>query len=215
MLALGGGRRLCHARQGLTMKRLKLSVYDFDGTLYGGDATFDFWKYLLKSGWWRISFLPLQCMCWIFWKAGCMKTERFKEIFLAAAPRKGLQVAVADFWRIHEKKIFPWAFSELENDARRGFMCVCVSASPRFLLEPVLEELGFDAVLCTEMENGKVVSRNCKGEEKVKRLYAFYEGTPFDIVKMISDSDDDLPLYELAERRFRVEKDGTRKEMRS
>ena len=57
-----------------------------------------------------------------------------------------------------------------------GHCCVMVSASPDIYLRRVAEELGFDDLICTEMEmrggrlTGRMATPNCHGEQKVARL---------------------------------------------
>ena len=48
---------------------LKLSLYDFDGTLYHGDATRDFWRYCLTKYWRKIYKLPSQVFMIALWHA--------------------------------------------------------------------------------------------------------------------------------------------------
>jgi phosphatidylglycerophosphatase C len=66
-----------------------------------------------------------------------------------------------------------------------GHCCVMVSASPDIYLSRVAAQLGFDALICTEMEvegeggtdtrrlTGRMKTPNCHGEQKVLRLKAW------------------------------------------
>ena len=70
-----------------------------------------------------------------------------------------------------------------------------VSASPNIYLERVARQLGFDALICTEMEEkggyltGQMGTPNCYGEQKVLRLHAW-------AVKHFSDIQfSDITLY--------------------
>ena len=65
-----------------------------------------------------------------------------------------------------------------------GHRVVIVSASPTVYLDAAGRRLGVDAVLATELEvgadgrlTGRLAGPNCRGEEKVKRLQAWLDGS--------------------------------------
>jgi phosphatidylglycerophosphatase C len=72
-----------------------------------------------------------------------------------------------------------WTMSRLAEHQHAGHCCVMVSASPDIYLKRVAQQLGFDALLCTEMTvvNGRLTgimkTPNCHGEQKVLRLKAW------------------------------------------
>jgi len=40
--------------------KLRLSLYDFDGTIYNGDSLIDFWKYTIRKKTLGLLFVPYQ-----------------------------------------------------------------------------------------------------------------------------------------------------------
>jgi len=105
-----------------------------------------------------------------------------------------------------------WMRSDVAERMRwhqeQGHVVVLVSAS----LEPYLEPFGdlceVDAVLCTRLEEsegvftGKLLGRNCRGDEKVRRLHEWMKsaGVPLDaLVYAYGDSRGDHALLEAAE----------------
>ncbi len=92
----------------------------------------------------------------------------------------------------------------------QGHRLVIVSASLAAYLRPVAEELGFDAVLATELEvdddgrlTGRMLGENVRGPEKVRRLDSWLDGaTPF--VWAYGDSSGDKELWARADRAVRL-----------
>ena len=80
-----------------------------------------------------------------------------------------------------------------------------ISASPEFLLAPVIAELG-GVLIGTRMSptTGLIDGCNCRGEEKVHRLKAAQPDAVVD--RAYSDSLIDLPILRLARRPYLVRK---------
>jgi phosphatidylglycerophosphatase C len=72
-----------------------------------------------------------------------------------------------------------WTLARLAWHREAGHCCVLVSASPDIYLQRVARELGFDGLICTEMQvqdarlTGRLQTPNCHGEQKVLRLKAW------------------------------------------
>lgn len=88
----------------------------------------------------------------------------------------------------------------------QGHVVVLVSASLGVYLHPLGDLLEVDAVLCTELEEadgvltGKLVGKNCRGEEKVSRVQKWREDAGIDaqdLVYAYGDSSGDKQLLEL------------------
>jgi phosphatidylglycerophosphatase C len=102
------------------------------------------------------------------------------------------------------------AVGRLRWHQRQGHHVVLVSASLRYYLEPLAEQLGADEVLCTELEvgpdgrlTGRLAGENCRGAEKARRLADRYG---FDVRPKFAygNSSGDRELLALAERGIRV-----------
>ena len=82
-----------------------------------------------------------------------------------------------------------------------------MSASPRFLLEPVCAELGVRFLIASEVDpkTGVYSGVNCYGTEKVRRFYELFPDKTVDA--FYSDSQSDRPLRDIALRAFLVRGD--------
>lgn len=181
---------------------MKIIAYDFDGTIYDGDSSADFYKYCLKKK-------PSICKYWFkqIWYLGLyilgMKTKtEMKEVFFSfLKDMDQLDILLQDFWNIHEKKLKAWYLKkEHTND-------IIISASPEFLLEIPCKKLKVKDLIATQVneKNGKFLGKNCHGKEKVKRLLQKYPNAV--VEEMYTDSSVDLPMIEFSKEGFMVVKE--------
>ena len=170
-----------------------MNVYDFDKTIYNGDSTLDFYKYVLKRQPGLIRFLPWQLWNAVLYAVGAISKTRFKEQFFGFLKEiKQIDNCVKDFWGKNENKIKFW-YSENKKDDD-----VIVSASPEFLLIPICEKLGIKNLVASKVDKttGAFSGENCYGEEKVRRIKEIFPEESID--EFYSDSISDRPLAELA-----------------
>lgn len=174
-----------------------MNVYDFDGTIYDGDSTIDFYIYCLKNDIKIIRFLPYQCMGTLMHFISRKDKTKYKEMFYIFLKSLGNpEKLVADFWINHMCKIKEWYLYQQKEDD------VIISASPEFLLWPVCEKINVKYLLASEVSinTGKYKGRNCRGKEKVNRFKASFPAC--EINKFYSDSKSDLPLAMLADESY-------------
>jgi phosphatidylglycerophosphatase C len=88
----------------------------------------------------------------------------------------------------------------------QGHVVILVSASLGAYLHPLGDLLEVDAVLCTEMEEidgvltGRLVGKNCRGQEKVSRVQKWREEAGIDVQDLVyayGDSSGDKQLLDL------------------
>lgn len=176
-----------------------MNVYDFDGTIYDGDSTVDFYLYCIRKRPWLIVYAFRQGAGVLLRAAGRMDTAGMKERFFSFL--RGLQdpeALVDTFWAARRSRIQGWYLE------RKRETDVIISASPEFLLAPICRRLGVQPPIATEMDprTGRIRGRNCKRAEKVSRFTErFPEGK---IGQFYSDSLTDAPLAALAEEAFFV-----------
>jgi HAD superfamily hydrolase (TIGR01490 family) len=196
-------------------KKISASIYDFDHTVYDGDCLIDFWLYLLPRRPLALFLIPLQFFMGILFLLRIIRLSRFKSFFLLFVHRikaDRMEKYLRDFWARRRKGIFPWVRDRLADEHRNGLYLICNSASPRFILEPMVAELGFDLLICTEFEviDGRLTNRmigtNCRGEEKVRRIEKWTAEQDIELrtVNAYSDHLSDIPLFELAENSFLI-----------
>ena len=181
-----------------------MNVYDFDGTIYRNDATRDFYYYLLRNYTKVIKYLPKFVLDAIKYKLDVVTKTKMKETFyrfLNSFEDGEIEKLVLKFWDTHRHKIFDWYYKQREDTD------VIISASPRYILEPICKELNVN-LICSEVDvkTGDYHGLNCYGEEKVRR---FYEKYPKGIIdKFYSDSKSDLPLAKIAKEAYLVKRGG-------
>lgn len=178
-----------------------MNVYDFDGTIYRGDSTRDFYFYLLVRHPKMILDLPHQLSTFFRYKSGKCDKTAFKENFYCFLRKiQNIEETVLKFWDKNERKIAKWYLCQKQTDD------IVISASPEFLLDEICLRLKVTLIAskvdpCT----GKYTGKNCRGEEKVKRFYECFPNGHID--GFWSDSDTDSPMAEIAQNAFFVRKE--------
>jgi glycosyltransferase 2 family protein len=158
----------------------RLAVVDVDGTLLGGDCL---WIAARRSrGPLGQLLAALACLPWLIgWQLRLVSTGRFKQQVIAAfgicEAVNRAETAGRPDWLLPalQAQLKPEALQRLRWHQQRGDRVLLCSASPRLLLQPLADSLGVE-LLCTELEREQgqwrpiLVSPNCKGAEKVRRL---------------------------------------------
>ena len=158
----------------------RIAVFDVDGTLLRGDCL---WLAARRaSSLWRQVVAVLACLPWLIgWQLRLISTGRFKQQVIAAfgiceAVNRAEAAGRAN-WLLDDlqAEINPEALQRLHWHQQQGDRVLLCSASPRLLLQPLADWLKVE-LLCTELEQREghwrpvLVSANCKGPEKVRRL---------------------------------------------
>jgi phosphoserine phosphatase/putative flippase GtrA len=178
-----------------------MNVYDFDGTIYDGDSSVDFYCFVLAKCPVMLLLLPRQLLGMLAYLLRLWSKERMKEAFFSFVPRIPLESMLNEFWESKTHKIKPWYLKQKRSDD------LIISASPEFLLAPLVKEtLNVRLTAsCIDIAGGKFSGKNCYGEEKVKRFRLLF-GTER-IEAFYGDSLSDAPLAEIAEKSFMVQGD--------
>lgn len=195
----------------------KLSVYDFDKTIYNGETLNDFYRFYLIKKPWKIYTVIFQLWYFLLYVLKIINLEKLKENFLRFLNGENtgeLKKLIREFWEKKESKINLWAKDEILKNKKETEILVAISASPTFLIIDRLRLMGFDVVIGTNFlfESTKfhshITSKNCKNYEKVKRLDKWAEDNniQYDIVNFYSDSIADKPLFDLAEHKYWIKK---------
>ena len=197
----------------------KLIVYDFDKTIYGGESGTNFFTYYLRN-------YPLKGLLFgltylkevLFYLIKITDLKRLKErffIFLESHSNEEIEKIVDGFWKEYGKKMYSWTQEELRKNRKEADMVIVTSATPLFLLERLIPEMGYDMVFGTEFKgDGKekfaaeIKGENNKGMEKVRKLdkWAKENNIEYEIIKFYSDSLADKPLYDIAEKKYWIKK---------
>ena len=178
-----------------------MNVYDFDGTIYEGDSTLDFWIFCLKKKPRIIVCFPHQCLGIIKYKFKLIDKTTLKETFFCFLTElDDIEKLVKEFWNLNEAKIMNWY---KENQREEDLV---ISASPYFLLSEICKRQNIKKLVASDVDSktGHFNSNNCYGEEKVKQFEKVYP-TQF-IDEFYSDSYSDTPLASIAQKAYLVKK---------
>ncbi|MGN0522176.1 MAG: haloacid dehalogenase-like hydrolase [Eubacterium sp.] len=181
---------------------MEINIYDFDKTIIPFDSGSLFWGYCILHYPWIIILFPLQLIGLILTLLKIIDFTAFKKVFFLFVALIPLQRAVNGFWDRHEKQVHKWFFN-------RKRYSVVISASPDFLLDEIHKRLGFEMLICSRhnKKTGAIIGRNCREEEKVKRLYEAFGKENIKVIDVYSDSiKHDRPIFSLGENCYHIVK---------
>ena len=181
---------------------MKLNVYDFDGTIYDGDSSVDFIKYLMKKNKKSLLHIPKMIYYFIKYKMKLISKEKMKECFFEILNNfNNIDEIINDFWKKNEYKIKDFFKNSKQNNI------IIASASPEFLLKPIKEKYNVKDLFASPIDKytGKYNGVNCHGVEKIKVINNKY---PNSIIETMYSDDEkaDKPLLELAKKSYIVKK---------
>lgn len=180
---------------------MKRRVYDFDKTIYAGDATAHFVRWCALRYPRVLLDLIASCPQFAAMGLGLVDKTRAKERFygfLRFVP--DVEGEVLAFWAAHAQGVKRWYLEQHEDSD------LIISASPEFLLAPICRTLNVQLIASrVDPHSGKTAGLNCHGPEKAARLKSECPGT--EIAAFYSDSRSDAPLAALAEAAYLVRGD--------
>lgn len=176
-----------------------MNIYDFDGTIYDGDSSFELYFYALTKHPSVLRWVPIQLGGFISYKTGKITKTKFKERFYSfyrSIP--DMDAFLEDFWNAKTCKIKAFYLTQKRDDD------IIISASPEFQLRVICDRLGVKNLIASEVDKktGECIGENCRGEEKIIRLREVFPDATID--EFYSDSSADLPLARLAKTPFLV-----------
>ena len=178
-----------------------INAYDFDGTIYDGDSSVDFYLYCLKRKKRVLKKLPIQMWAALLYVLKRIDKSAFKEkVFSFLQEIEDVDTYIKDFWKEHEKKMKDWYQKQKKETD------VIISASPEFLLKPLEKKYHF-TVIATKVnkKTGLFESKNCHDVEKIRR---YEEQFHKKIKEFYTDSiKADKPMLEYAKVGYVVTKD--------
>ena len=184
---------------------MKIVFYYFDGTIYDGDSTFDFFMYLLKkrkkNALLVVPVIIKAAFAYLTGKGGltAFKSRLFEFMYLHYEVEKEATL----FWNLDStmKKINSWFLSR-----NKKYYEVIASASPEFELLPISRKLSVDTLICTRCDSrGTIIGSNCKSSEKIERIEK--EIGPVSVHAMYTDNcRADGPLLAIAQEQYLVKK---------
>ena len=183
------------------------AFFDFDDTIAKGDSIFPYLLYAIKRGYAPKRQLLTAAYGFLRWKIQPSSGRKVKEMslsFLNGRSVEEMDALARDFFReVQMEAVFEQAAPEFFRLREQGAKIVVVSASSDAYMHVLPEFLPIDAVISTVCEvadghyTGKM-GKNCKGEEKVRRIEAWLQEQGLSIDKEKSagygDSPSDAPM---------------------
>jgi HAD superfamily hydrolase (TIGR01490 family) len=201
---------------------VSLAIFDLDNTLLGGDSDYLWGQFLVGNG-------VVDCAVFEhenrrFYTAYCNGTLDIQEYLeFVLQPLAAHEPAVLYAWRERfiaewiRPLILPKATALLQSHREAGDILLIITATIRFVTEPIAEALGVAHLLATEVEmkdgryTGKSFDIPCFQEGKVRRLEAWLDKNDCTLEDswFYSDSLNDLPLLSRVTYPVAVDPDAT------
>ena len=201
---------------------MTLAIFDLDNTLLGGDSDYLWGEFLIQQG---IvddeTYRRENNRFYEEYKAGTLNIFEFLEFSLAPLARYDMEYLQSLRRQYMKDKIhtilLPAARELLDRHRRHQHTLLIITATNRFVTEPIAELLGVGHLLATEPEvidnryTGRVSGTPCFREGKVSRLHHWLsqQGENLQDSWFYSDSHNDLPLLELVSNPVAVDPDNT------
>jgi len=144
-----------------------------------------------------------------FYQRRLLSDERMVKIMLTFYKKKRLtdfQKGSQNFYKAYLKpRLAPGILTRVHFHKNEGHLLVLISGSVRYLLEPVIRDLEFDHLLCTDLEvgknglmTGKPEGLVCVDQNKKKLTLKLAENIGLDLAKSYAygNHQSDLPLLE-------------------
>ena len=201
---------------------MTLAIFDLDNTLIGGDSDNLWGEFVCEQGLVDSKdFAQRNDQFYADYQAGTLDIDAYLRFALSAL--KGQPAATLAGWHraFMDSKIkpilLPKAAALLEDHRQRGHELLVITATNRFITEPIVALLGLEHLVACE---GEIVDGVYTGEPsgvpsyhagKVTRLYDWLDerDMTLDGAWFYSDSHNDLPLLELVDNPVAVDPDDT------
>lgn len=198
----------------------KLAIFDVDFTLTKKETLLQFYKFMVKSNFKYIIFLPKILFAGILYGLKIIDAERAKKIFISfvyGIKEVDMDIVVKKFYdKRLSKIIYEEAFNTMKKRKEEGCKIYLISASPEFYLKELYNIKEVDKIIGSKVkiEDGiykkNFIGKNCKGEEKVIRLREELKKDCIEVdfknSYMYSDSLSDLPLFEIVGNPYLINK---------
>jgi HAD superfamily hydrolase (TIGR01490 family) len=186
------------------------AFFDFDKTLLATESSRIGIRYLRQLGMISTPYLLKVVVANFFYNVRLISDEALADVLLTVYRGRRLaefQEGAADFYTIHLKPhLAPLLLERLNWHRHRRHTVVLISGSLRYMLEPVVEDLGIAYLLCSDLEEdrdgrltGKLNGRLCMGDHKryLARRLAREKGLDLKNSYAYGDHHSDLPILSL------------------
>lgn len=188
-----------------------IAVFDFDGTITTKDTLFDFIKFYYGSAsliMGIFSILPIL----IAFKLRILPNEIAKQEFLYHFFAQKKYDEFKEKCNAYKERINnilrPKTMEKIKYHQNEEHKVIIISASIEDWILPWAKSMNIHEVYGTKLEiidntiTGKLASKNCRGEEKVKRLLEIYPDRANYTLYMYGDSSGDKDILAIADHPF-------------
>lgn len=192
----------------------KVAIFDIDKTLIRIDSMFYFLWFGIKKR--PLSFFNLfkVVLYTLLYKLKIIELEKAKEPYFYAVNYMTNDDLERFFEFYLKPNIYAAALDELKSRKKDGYLVLLVTASPFAYMKyfksiPYVDEvLGSELLVEEGKYTNKIVGKNCKGEEKVRRIQLYLQNNgysvDYDNSVAYSDSLTDRPIFSLVKHRYLI-----------
>jgi HAD superfamily phosphoserine phosphatase-like hydrolase len=193
------------------IKKQKVVVFDFDGTLSASDANKEFVKHCFRHSLRPWLFLPILGIGLVFRKLESRECDvrhskiaiMWRQMSRRFLTKEMVAKLAPGFIKEHIKRRFDWAKARVAAEHfSPDVKVLLISAGPDYLIPGLVKDMKFDAVLCSRMEPERPWKFKflCYGWNKVSALDEWAEKNKCmpDVVRSYGDSYSDKPIMALA-----------------
>ncbi len=201
---------------------VNLAIFDLDNTLIEGDSDYSWGQFLVEKGLVEGEFYERENQRFYDeYRRGCLDIQEFLRFSLRPLAENSLDTMLALRQQFMAEKIdpmmLPAARHLLQQHREQGHTLLIITATNRFVTEPIAQLLGVDDIIATEPEmvdgtyTGEVAGTPSFKEGKVARLSDWLRQRGGNLASswFYSDSHNDLPLLEQVTHPVAVDADET------
>ena len=199
---------------------MRLAIFDLDHTLLAGDSDHLWGEFMIEHGLVeRASHKRQNDRFYEDYKAGTLDMAAYTRFALEPLIRLGaeqlLPLRERFVTRVIEPIVAPAAPALLERHRIQGDHLLIITATNRFITEPIAQLLGVDDLLATDAEvvagryTGEIAGIPCYQDGKRRRLdqWLAQRGEQYAHMTFYSDSHNDLPLLQHVQQPVAVDPD--------
>ena len=189
----------------------KIAFFDFDGTITTDDSLLDFIRFSVGNKKFFLGLLALSPVL-IFFKAKIIPNYKAKQMMLSwffkGCEKSHFSETARNYSLTHIDSIIrPAAMEKINWHKSQGHQVVVVSASLDCWLRPWCEERELELIATQlafdeDIVSGRLLTKNCHGQEKVNRIKSMYILDEYDEIFAYGDSSGDIPMLCLASKAY-------------